>query len=267
MASDKVLTGQIPLSGMERPQFDLGDQQTFAHIAQPEFWGIIPYNLSEDNRHMMDLVSSGNLEPSLIGVGPDASCSVGYRDGYNQFIRVALTPAEYGLISRNAEKVGEASVNKTLASRPPRSAFELDAEAAERSGVHTLKNYVVNMERYIKNTLEPDRNRLARIQEYVSHPQLRRQRGDNLRINMGWVREHIFGDTFVALRRQRNWTPDQEALARKSLDARLFLDRDNNRHLRNWADMLAFEDTYWGHKWAVFKSKTAEAKHYIKKHE
>lgn len=267
MARRNNTTGQIPIEGLEYiAPLELGEQYSFAHIAKPEYWGVEARALDQTDYEDMERMAPERLLPTLITYRRQP-CSVAYRDEHNRPINVALTPTEYGLISRNAEKLGEASVNKTLAARPPRIEFGLDVEAAGRSGVYTLQNYVDKMDRYTTQSIELDIKLLNKFREYTEHPDLRRLRGDNFRLKVEWMREHIFGDTMIALRRQRDWQPEQEERAWKALDARLFLDRGNNRHIENWQKMLDFELTYYGHKWALFKSKTEEAKRYIKTHD
>lgn len=266
--SGKQVYGQGALPGMEHPdKFRLDSQVSFAWIMNPEQWSMNPADYSDITPQMTELMTPDNLRPSLIDVSADSPCAVGYEVGLTRdFTRVALTPTEYGLISRNVGKLGEASVNKTLASRPMTPDFIGDELAAQRSGAHTIKGYIERMETYVGSTLEVDIERLKSFEEYVGHKNLRRSKGINMRTDIEWIREHIFGDTFVALRRQRNWTPEQEDFARRSLDKRLVLDRNYNRHINNWEEMLEFEQEYWGHKWALFKSKIWEAKQYVKQH-
>ncbi len=156
----REITGQGEMAGMERREpLDNASQVSFAGaLRYPENWGVQPLFLDDRARYEMSLMAPERIESALIGVGPNAPSTTGYRDGETgQLIRVALTPIEYSFISRNVASLGEASVNKTLASRPPRQDFEPDQDAARRSGVHTAQSYIAKIDIYITKTLEPDR--------------------------------------------------------------------------------------------------------------
>lgn len=266
MAIRPELVGQGVLpSTTSGESFDLGHQQSFAGaLSNPVDWGVQPHFLEEYDRYKMSLMAPERIAATLIDVQPGAPSSVSYQaaDGVRRCI--ALTPAEYSFISRSPQAIGEAVMNKTLAARPSREDFAPDIEAAHRSQAHTAIGYIEKMDVYIEQTLNPDRERLQRFQEYVQNPQLRRLRGDNLKKELEWVRSHIFEDMLVAMRQQRKWSPEQEQMARDSLNDRLFLDRKNNAYLSNWLAMLQLAESYTGHKWALFKTKQHELKDFIR---
>ena len=246
---------------------DLDSRNSFARMATPDYWGLDPVKYGDITPTMIDRMSPDYIRPSLIDVHADSECAVSYIDDITgQKVNIAVTPHEYGILARNIAKLGEASVNQTLAARPSMPNFAIHDAAAERSGVHTLEGYVTRMQEYADGTLNADIQKLRRFKEAADHPGLGRGKEIDMRLDMQWVMDHIIGDTLLALRRQRNWTPEQADLASRSLQARLFFDRAGNKHLSNWREMIIFELEYTSHKLALFKDRTRQAKSYIRNH-
>ncbi len=257
--------GQLVLEGMGNPpKIELATQYNFAYIVQPELWGVEPRALGvEDYEHMALMAPSVLTDRLLPSTGGPATRQ--YRDDNGRIVHVALTPEEYGLVVGNVRHLGERAVNQSLKRRRNETNIQNSNAAAQRAGGHALNAYIDKMEKYTTNVLEKDQIVLTKFREYAEHPNFRRMRGDNFQINLAWLRGHIFEDMFTALGRQRNWGQEQELLARRALDSRLFLDRHNNAHIENWREMLDFELFYTSHKWALFKTRTQEAKQHIKR--
>jgi hypothetical protein len=263
------ISGQGELSGLEGTQpISLSEQLSFVGaLRYPTNWGVYPIFLGEEQRHHMELMSPEKIRPSLIDVkNPPRRTAVSMPDPETgRGIFIALTPQEYIFIARSPAAIGEEVLNRTLAARTPYENPEKSFVVGRRSQAHTAEGYIDKMDVYIKDTLEVDIKRLEEFREYVSNPQLRRLRGDNLKLRLEWIRGHIFEDMIVAMRTQRRWTKGQEKMAREALDYRLFLDRDNNQYLHNWQEMFALAQEYTGYKWALFKTKQHQLRRFQKR--
>lgn len=248
----------------ESKRFDLGPQIPFGKLAVPERMGMDPEAYGDITLAMIEHMTPGKLRPDLIGLPRDSRYSVGYRDGGSgDYIRIALTPIEYKKMPRNVSKLAEIAITTTQAARPYREEFDTDQAAAKRAGVHAIESKLPRMISYVSETLEPDLDRLTRFDEYARNRNLRRTKGVDMLIELEWIRSHIFEDTFIALRNQRDWSAEQERFARRTLDKKLFLEPDLSQRTLNWQEMLGFEKEYWGHKLALFKTRIWESKKYI----
>ena len=255
----------LPIDGESPQRIDLTKQQNFADVAKPQLFGVEPRHLEAGDLHRIHLLASERLLPDLINVPRTSEhCVRYYNPDTSKTVHVALAPEEYTAITISPGQLGRKVVNRTLASRPPRGDFTEDQAAAQRSGVHAITGRLAKMEKYITQ-LEADQDLIKRFSEYVSHPHMRRLRGDNLVEQMAWLREHVLGSVFTVLREQRGWEPDQLAAAQRAMDDRLFLDRRNNQHLKNWQDTLKMTDVYWGYKLAVFKDRAHAARQEIRR--
>lgn len=239
------------------------EQQTFAHMAQPQFWGVEPRYLSDSDRHAVNLLDSRNLGQSLIGISRNSKVSASYQEASTgRWLFVALTPEEHSIVTHSPRDLGERAVNRARSAQP--LATNGGEERSRRAGVHALEGSIGRMSLYL-GCLESDIDKLGRFSEYVANQDLRRLRGDNFKQQMGWLRHHVFSSMIQAAGYQRGWVKgsDKHKRAEKAMDDRLFLDRHNNQHLKNWQDTFGLATLYWGHKWALFKTKVHQAQHEI----
>lgn len=263
MSTKGERVGQTILPGMaEAETLDLEKQQTFAHMAQPRFWGVEPRFLSPEDHHAIRLLDAERLLPSLVGLPRRSSTAASYPEAETgRLITVALSPAEFSIITHSPWHLGERAVNQARAARPQLSlaaAAQASEARSQRAGMHAVSSRSQKMGTYL-GQLEYEIDRLAHFSEYVLHRDFRRLRGDSFKEQMGWLRHHVFSGLLEAAGIQRGWKPHQRQRAEQAMDDRLFLDRAHNRHLQNWQNTFGLAKTYWGHKWALFRTKIHEA--------
>jgi hypothetical protein len=87
-----------------------------------------------------------------------------------------------------------------------------------------------------------------------------------MHIELGWIQDNIFDNMLLVIGRQRNWTNRQEDMAKRSLQWRLFFDRDGKRHIDNWQETLKLALEYQQAKTALYKDRIYQSKKYVKKH-
>ncbi len=121
------------------------------------------------------------------------------------------------------------------------------------------------METYLQNSLLREDARLKRLDEAAKNRGFWRMTEGEMRIELSWVLESVFGNMLTAIRYQRQWSPDQENLAMRAIEKRLFFERQRNQHIRNWRDMFALNIEYLGNKQALFKDRIWQAEKTIAK--
>ncbi|OGI95111.1 hypothetical protein A2917_01855 [Candidatus Nomurabacteria bacterium RIFCSPLOWO2_01_FULL_42_17] len=256
--------GEVPII------HDLDRQNVFAQVAMPEYWGMDLEQYAGLESRAISAATTNRLRSSLIGLPRN---SKGFVVGYvanPQMDRsptyIALTPTEFPLVRGSIQSLGETTVAKVLKSRPDKTDFDNNNAAAQRGGVHAVEGKKIAIERYANTVLGPNHTRLARYIESASNPGLQRRKEISVREDVSWILNNIFGDMLLAIRHVRQWRPEQAELAKKAVEYRLFLDRDHNRHLRNWREMLSLALSYNSHKLALFNDKIAQADYYIQTH-
>jgi hypothetical protein len=249
-----------------QPERNLSSLNSFARAATPEYWGLDPGDYADITPHMLELVETSNLHKSLIGVPKVSQFSVGYLPGLeSRPVFIALTPTEYSLIARYVPGLATAAVSQTLKSRRIMKNNIVDTNAAKRSGVHALEGRQAAMETYLKNSIQRDQVLLEKFAEAAKNPSRWRMRESEMRVQLGWVMESVFGDMFTTIRYQRQWSPGQEDLARRAVERRLFFERQRNQHLQYWRDMFSLNLEYSGNKQALFLDRIWQTKQLIAK--
>ncbi len=259
---------QESFEGMPSRELDRGFdiQRNFAGYVKPEMWGLEASNYQDITYRMIELVVPDRLRESLIDVEPGSQGAVPFRSAdRRQPLWVALNPVEYGHISRSIEALGSSAVNQTLA-RSGVANLPQHQPKATRSAVHVVARKQQKMEEYLDSTLLPEAARIERFIEYSTHPHFRRKKGIDMHIELGWIQDNIFDNMLLVIGRQRNWTNRQEDMAKRSLQWRLFFDRDGKRHIDNWQDTLKLALEYQQAKTALYKDRIYQSKKYVKKH-
>ncbi len=256
------------MSLLEKPELER--QLPFVHVVQPEAVGLAAEDYNDVTKEEKTFATIDNYRSILLDVPRNRPSAAAYVDGETRQLRfIALSAEESMLITRNNKKLGEAAVTRTLAARP-RPLTDTDRQAASRSGLHVIEGYQKNMQRYLKNALSPDVDRMEHMKEYAHHRNLSRKKGYGMRSDIAWFRSRIIDETFDAISRQQkvndgSWKTEDEQRARRALDYRLFFDGDRQRPVDNWEKFLDFEIEYWGHKIALFKSQIWQAEKILRK--
>jgi hypothetical protein len=81
-----------------------------------------------------------------------------------------------------------------------------------------------------------------------------------MRLKLETFKTTIVGNMLDALKVQRGWSEDQYHLAEKTIEARIFIDRENNQHIKYFAGMVALSRYYIGHKTALFNDRMYQIK-------
>jgi len=247
---------------------DRSDRQlTFARMIEPENWGINTDDFSGITAKDKRFMTINTLRKNLLFLPHDRRRSASFVEGEERrLVTVALTPIESKIVSRSAKRLGETAIDRTMASRIPRSDYDADVAAADRSALHVVSRYREGMENYLHRALVPDQFQLQRLKEYAEHHNLNRLKKSNSQKEISWLMTHIIEDTLVALRGQleqsepRGWNSQDDSRVRRALDYRLFAEGDGTTRVHNWQKLLDFEVEYNQLKVALFRSKIWDAK-------
>jgi hypothetical protein len=238
------------------------NRNAVSRTLNPDYLGVRPSDYADITDEMRAAAEPRLLLHSLIDVPEGSPSAVAYqpggaaRSGY-----VALTPSEYGLIVRNPEAFSRAVRNKTLASRPE---GDPHTQAANRSVQYALENKD-KTQKYVTSTLEPWLSLLGKFNQAAANPGLSLMGSEvTMRQNFETFRTNILGNMLEALRVQRGWNDEQADFARRTIDARMFIDRENNQHIAYFAGLVAASQFYFGHKTALFKDRLYQSKQLAK---
>lgn len=249
-------------------------RNALARALRPDFVGINPEEYLDVTDEMLDLAAPEALKTSLIGVRAKSSEAIESIVLHPETrkvdkIYIAVTPTEYGLMSGSIQHLGERAVALSQKKRQrPDVRSAVDDAAAVRAGIHAVSNRAIATQRYLDNALKNQNELIARFQEAAKYPGLARFGSEGaMREQLTYLRTYVFGGMLTTIGNQRDWNSTQQMNALKAINARLFLDRANNRHLVNFKGMLDLAAEWNGHKLAIIASRQWEAKKYIKKHE
>jgi hypothetical protein len=215
---------------------------------------------------MLDLAAPVKLRVSLIGVPRDSLFAVSYiPKNESKSVNITLTPTEYGLIIRDIPSLAKTAISNTLISRPARRDFTRDVDAARRAKVHALTGKKASMDTYLRGPLQNEEGLLRKFTEAAKCPDLWIMLEGEMREELGWILESVFGCMLTAIRYQRDWTPVEEDTAKRAIMKRLFFERQRGRHIQNWQGMLGLSLEYLSHRQALFGDRIAKASEEIDK--
>jgi hypothetical protein len=234
-------------------------RNALARTLTPSYWNIDPEKYNDITAEMRAAAHPGQLIKSLVDIAPDSPCAASYipggshRSGY-----IALTPSEYSLIPRSPESFSRSVRNTTLKARPQ---GDTHVQAADRSVAHALESKRSNLESYVQETLLPWDHQLYKFKVAAKNPGLSVMGPEmNMRIQFETFRSSIMGNMLEALRVQRSWNEEQYDFAARTIEARMLIDRDHNKHIAYFAGFVAMSQYYFGHKTALFKDRIQKAK-------
>jgi len=262
----------VPLPGLEAlssapPRPD--SRIALARALRPESVGINPEDYVDITSEMLELAAPASLRGSLIDVSAKSSGAIGYPSQQSErVVYVAVTPQEYSFLNVNVLRLGESAVEGSVRKRQasPRPS-EANAAAAARAGIHAVNNRAAKMQQYLGNELLPQFTLIEEFQEAARHAGWARFGNETEMLKqVDYLRTYVFGGMLQAIAGQRHWTPAQQRLAERTVEARIFLDRDHNRHITNFAGMLALAKEWNGHKQALVGFRLWQSKKYTKEH-
>ena len=236
------------------------DHIALATMLKPEYWDMDPFDYVDITPKMRFEASRSQLEPSLVDVPNGSPLAVSYwPGGASRPGNIAVTPHEYTVLVRSRPETFSRSARaRTLQVRPTGDEHD---QAAERAVVHAHESKFAAQQGYLNETLVPWNRLLGRFEQAAEHPGLSLMgKEETMRAKFEELRYGVFENMFEALRRQRGWSDQQMDFARRTVEARMFIDRDHNRHLRYFAGFVAMSQYYFGHKTALFRDRAYQSR-------
>lgn len=241
---------------------NLTARNAFSRLATPEYWGLDLARYADITPKMIDRADPPKFRKDLIDTPVDRGFAAGFLPLDEPYTRVALTPTEYGMITRSPKHLGKATVGRALAKQIDETPSMVDRDRASRHGQHLLEAMLKGMQAYV-DTLDSDTAMLQRFREAATYHWYSRGQEATLRTDMQWIHDRMFGNMFAALRYQRGWTPEKEDLARRALEMRLFFRRSHNMHTLEWVKLFDLNLEHTGYKKGLFGDRIVKTKQII----
>lgn len=257
------------------------------HVLTPEFHGLDPEDFADIDPAVVERASAAEIKASLLDTDTKeddrsrlqdpqnmGGSVVGYRSPEG-WVRLSLTPKEYGLFSRYVGMLARTAFNRTLASRDKKLQEESgdpsakarsddDLAAANRSAIRNIKGKVPKMETYLATDILPRIATVHRFREMTKNRNLNRGNHETVHANFEHLRLYVFGDMLDAVGNQRGWTPEQAEKAVRILQRKLYIDGTTPERVQNFQAMLEVADEYYGHKYAFVLTRIAETQKYLR---
>lgn len=258
---------------------ELEPQINFARAVDPAFWGLDRADYEGVTARMIERAEPWALRTDLIYVPTNHGSSLAYEQDSGTRVNIGMTPDDYTLIHRSFDPkyASRYASNRTRVARsrnldvegkeqPPKPLNQEDIDAAERSGIHIIESGVDRMSRHVSGRLLPEIVRIKRVAEYAENPGRRRKSEEGMREQVGWVRDSVFGGMLAVIGIGRDWTEAKAENARKTIEWRLFFDKEDNRHYDYWRSMLDLGDMYWGERVKVFEDRIGRLQGFLQTH-
>lgn len=259
--------GQMAIPEIGRPQFkaeDLQARNSFSKAVTPEYHGLLIDDYNDLTAEQLAVVTPQFLQDSLIGVDRSSTNAVFYKNPLtHEALWVAVTPLEFKQTAGNITTLGKTVVNQVAGSRSARKEFGPDRAAAARGGIHAVERELGKLETYRDKSLAPQLVKVNWLQHSANNPGYAWKDGLSVRQYMGEVRDLVFRDMFQAMSIAGDWSPEKTEGVAKVVEYRLFFDRKDNNHIKNWRKMLRLGKVYLGYKQAIYSDKIEKAKKYI----
>jgi hypothetical protein len=161
--------------------------------------------------------------------------------------------------------LGERAVSRTEEARQRLGgAYAKDTGAPRRSGAHAVETRLSLVQKYVSNELLPETELIDRFLEAADHPKFARFSSQkNMRTQMATLQSVTVGNLLGALHRSRQWSPEQRKRAERAIDARMFLDRNDNRHIDYFKDVLNLAKDRNAILLAIARTRIAKSQQYI----
>ncbi|HMS24045.1 MAG TPA: hypothetical protein PKB09_04570 [Candidatus Saccharibacteria bacterium] len=243
-------------------------QVNFARVTDPAFWELDRADYEGVTARMIERADPLSLRSSLVNVPLDHGSGLSYEQDSGDRVSVGMTPDDYTLIHRSFDPkyASKYASNRTRVARarslddegnelPPKPLTQEDIDAAHRAGNHIIESGLNQMSRYVSGRLMPEIVRIEQVSEYADNPGRRRKSEEGMREQVGWVRENVFGGMLSVIGIGREWTEAKAENALKTIEWRLFFDKEDNRHYEYWRNMLDLGDMWWGERINVFEDR------------
>ncbi len=286
MAKPQPIIEQGPEVSAREPRVAL------VHVLTPEFQGLDPADFDDIPDEAVASAAPQELEKFLYLVGSSqqgplqakpnmpGKSTVSYPSGDERgvWVRLSLTPIEYGLFSRHVSMLGRSAYNGVLAARDKKLQKETgdpvakartdeDVAAANRAAVRQVSKKAPLMEAYLGDEILPRIEVIDKFLEMTRNRNLSRGTHETVRDRFEHLRLTVFGDMLDAIGNNKQWSAEQAARAVRILQKRLYLNGHPAERVQNFRAMLELAHQYYGHKWAFILTRIAETKKYLSDNE
>lgn len=269
--------------GMPEPVADpsearRGHRVALVHILTPEFQGINPVDFDDIPPEVVAKASPEALRSSLLDTKNDGRSVVSYQspESGRKWIRMSVTPKEFGIFSRHVDMLANSAFNGVLATRDTKLQKETDNPAAKartnkdiatarRGAVRQVMSKQLKMESYLETDILPRVEVISKFLEMSANSNLSRGTQDTVRERFEMLRLYVFGDMLDAIGNQKQWTAEQAERAVRILQKRLYLEPDSTKRVANFEGMLLLADEYYGRKRALVLGRITESRLYLRK--
>ena len=249
------------------------------HILTPEFQNINPVDFDDILPEVVAKASPEELRRSLLDTTNDGRSVVSYRspESGRRWIRMSVTPKEFGIFSRHVEMLANSAFNGVLATRDRKLQEKSDNPAvlartdddiaiADRGALRQVMSKQLSMENYLETDILPRIKTISKFIEMSANSNLSRGTQETVRERFETLRIYVFGDMLDAIGNQKRWTAPLAERAVRILQKRLYLEPDLTKRVANFEGMLKLGEEYYGRKRALVLGRIAESQKYYRKH-
>ncbi len=242
---------------------DLNSPNSISRALKPEYWDIAEedYRVNPENLPYADPDKYAARLYNFKAAPLNKKFSLSYYDDHidprqQRLVNVAVTPLEYNLILRslNPRALGNIAISRTLTAQPLDNPDDRFA-AGERAAIYAYENKLGAMIDYREGSIIPDIKKINRLIEATKYPGLARGREMRMRLDMGWILNHVIEDMFSALKSQKNWTDEQQDLARTTTFRRIFFETEDNQHITYFRNLMGVNRSWLLRKQALVNDR------------
>lgn len=237
---------------------ELSRTRAMSTVTRPEMWGLTVDKYGDITNRMVERANPLEFATDLYGQkGFNAKKYVAdYEQDDGSRKSVALTADEFKIFPRSMNLDNPASTitsgveagKYSLASREKR-----DEKVQEATDDAFIRMYAKMSDR--SQILASEIVLLNRLQEASTHYWRQRGHTDRLRIEIAQVRDLIIPRMMEVVGKQRGWNADQQALATRSLEYRLFFTMPDKARMAEWRNVMTVLKTWDEHKITAFKDR------------
>jgi len=236
--------GQIEtLPGITSPisTSELSRSRALSTITRPEMWGITVDQYEDITDRMISRADPSAFAADLYGKSGfnPKKYVVDYEEDSGSRRAVALTADEYRILPRSMNLDNPAS---TVKSGVEAGKYSLTSkEKRDRKVEEATEEAFIGMYSKMKGRvgiLQEETVLLGRLEEASDTFWLARGHADRLRVEVSQVRDLILPRMMEVVGRQRGWTEEQQLLATRSLEYRLFFTMPDASRMKEWKNTL-----------------------------
>ena len=253
-------------------EINLNAPNSLSRALRPEYWALEESSFEVDPSNL-EYADPQRYASNLYDIEPNKAkkFSLTYNRDHidprqQKLISVALVPSEYNLLlrSNNPKSLASVAMSRTISSKP---IIDLDrrTEEAKRSGIYALENKLEAMTNYQETTIDRDIKISNRMIEASKYPGLSRGKEMNMRTDLSWVMDHMLENMFDALKNQKDWSEEQMNLARKTTYRRMFYERDSNRHIGYFRELMSVNRSWLLRKNALINDRSSSIRRELDK--